>query len=119
MTMKHSDALNRIRLALSDAGAISIPYTVGMFRALDSERVIKVGIDGVSDVLACHRGRFIAVEIKVGRDTQRENQRHFQAAIEAQGGIYVLARFTDTEDGIETLRIVAAARRDATDGAPP
>lgn len=103
-TLRHSDAVNRIRLELSDMGAISIPYTVGAFRQLEADRVVKVGVPGVADVLACHRGRFVACEIKVGPDRQRPEQKNFQAAIEAQGGIYVLARFDDKQDGVETLR---------------
>lgn len=102
--MRHSDACNRIRLAISDMGAISIPYTVGAFRALDNDRVVKVGLPGVSDVLACYRGRMVAIEIKVGRDRQRPEQQRFQTAIEENGGLYVLARFTDSEDGVETLK---------------
>lgn len=102
--MRHSDAVNKIRLAISDLGGISIPYTVGAFRALDSERVVKVGLPGVSDVVACVRGRFVGVEIKCDRDQQRPEQKNFQAAIEAQGGLYVLARFTDKEDGVATLK---------------
>ena len=102
--MRHSDAVNRVRLALSDMGAISVPYTIGSFRPLDSDRVVKIGIPGVADVLACHRGRAVAVEVKVGRDAHRENQRNFKAAWEAQGGIHVLARFTDEIDGVATLK---------------
>lgn len=107
--MRHSDACNRIRLAISDMGAISIPYTVGMFRQMEDERHVRVGLPGVSDILACHRGRFIAVEVKVNRDRQRPEQRRFQAAIEENGGLYILARFTDSEDGVETLRRVLDA----------
>lgn len=85
-------------------GAVSIPYTVGVFRALEDERVVKVGLPGVSDVLACYRGRFLGVEVKVGRDTQREGQGTFQEALERAGGLYILARFTDAEDGVATLK---------------
>ncbi len=93
-----------IRLAISELGGISVPYTVGVFRALESERVIKVGVPGTSDVLACVRGRFLAVEIKVEGDTQRDGQKSFQAAVERAGGLYVLAKFTRTENGVETLK---------------
>lgn len=102
--MKHSDAVNHIRLAISEMGGISVPYTVGKFRAMDSERVIKVGQPGVSDVLACVRGRFLGIEIKVEGDTQRDEQGSFQRAVERAGGLYVLAKFTRTENGVETLR---------------
>jgi hypothetical protein len=106
--LRHSDAVNMIRLAISELGGLSVPYTVGNFRAMDSERVIKVGQPGTSDVLACFRGRFLGVEIKVGGDTQRDKQGSFQRAVEAAGGIYVLAKFTRSEDGVETLKRVLA-----------
>ncbi len=102
--MRHSDAVNRIRLALSDLGAISLPQTVGVFQAQGSERPLRIGLPGTADIIACYRGQFLAVEVKVDGDRQRPEQKHFQAAIKAQGGIYVLARFTDTLDGCETLR---------------
>ena len=101
--MKHSDAIAKVRLAITELGGISVPYTVGMFRTMDGERVVKVGIDGVSDVLACISGRFVGVEVKVGRDQHRDNQKSFKAAVERAGGVHVLARFTDKEDGVKTL----------------
>ena len=104
MALRHSDACNLIRLALSELGGVSVPYTVGRFRPLDSERVIKVGVDGVSDVLACVKGRMVCVEIKVGRDTQKPEQRRFQTAVEHAGGVYILARFNNQEDGVATLK---------------
>jgi hypothetical protein len=105
LSVRHSDACNLIHLAISELGGRSIPYTVGRFRALDSERVIKVGQDGTADILACVRGRFVAVEVKVDRDPQRDDQKIFQAAFEKAGGLYVLARFTDRgEDGVATLQ---------------
>jgi hypothetical protein len=100
--MKHSDALNKVRLALSDMGAISLPQTVGMFTS--GERPVRIGLPGTADIIACHRGRFVAVEVKVDRDRQRPDQANFQAAIEDAGGIYVLAWFTDRLDGVETLK---------------
>jgi hypothetical protein len=120
--MKHSDAISKIRLALADMGAISLPQTVGMFYdpatvariaeqsakagrpVMGNARPIRIGLPGTSDIIACHKGRWLGVEIKVDRDQQRPEQKNFQAAIEAQGGLYVLARFTDTLDGVETLR---------------
>lgn len=101
---RHSDALNRVRLALSDLGAITLPQTVGMFTAQGSDRPVRIGLPGTADLIACWKGRFIACEIKVGPDRQRPEQKNFQAAIEAQGGLYILARFTDTQDGIATLK---------------
>jgi hypothetical protein len=107
--MKHSDAVNRIRLAVSEMGGLSVPYTVGMFRTLEDERRIKIGREGVSDVLACIGGRFVAVEVKVNRDVWRDEQRDFAQAVKAAGGRYVLVRFDERTDGVETLKRALAA----------
>ena len=103
-SLRHSDAVNLARLTLSELGAISLPSTVGTFRQLDDDRVVKVGIPGVADIIACYHGRFVAVEVKVARDIQRKTQKPFQTAIERAGGIYILARFTGRADGRETIK---------------
>jgi hypothetical protein len=72
--MKHSDAVNRIRLAVSEMGGLSVPYTVGMFRTLEDERRIKIA-----------------------------------QAVKAAGGRYVLVRFDERTDGVETLKRALAA----------
>jgi hypothetical protein len=106
--VRHSDCCNRIRLAISELGGLSVPYTVGLFRTLEDERRVKVGREGVADILACIGGRFVAVEVKVDRDRQRPDQIAFQRAIEAASGLYVLAKFSDKEDGVATLREAVA-----------
>jgi hypothetical protein len=106
--VRHSDCCNRIRLAISELGGLSVPYTVGLFRTLEDERRVKVGREGVADILACIGGRFVAVEVKVGHDRQRPDQIAFQRAIEAANGLYVLAKFSDKEDGVATLREAVA-----------
>jgi hypothetical protein len=102
--MKHSDACNRIRLAVSEMGGIALPYTTGMFRQMDGDRPVKVGREGASDIIACIGGKFVAIETKVGCDVWRDDQQLFADAVRKAGGLYVLARFSDTEDGVETLR---------------
>jgi hypothetical protein len=108
----HSDAVNAIRLAVSEMGGLSVKYTTGMFAALDDPgRKIKVGEDGTSDLLACIAGRFIGIEVKFSDgDTQRANQQRFQAALERAGGIYVLADFRRGQDGVADLRRALHAR---------
>jgi hypothetical protein len=106
--MKHSDACNRIRLAVSEMGGLSLPYTTGMFRQMDGDRPVKVGREGASDIIACIGGRFVAIEVKVGVDYWRDEQQVFATAVHKAGGLYVLARFHDYEDGVATLRAALA-----------
>jgi len=51
---------------------------------------------GVSDLIACYKGRFVGIEIKYHRDKQSENQKKWQQHIENSGGVYVIARDFDT-----------------------
>ncbi len=54
--------------------------------------IIRANVPGCADILACYRGRFIAIEVKTERGRQSQQQRRFQAAVERAGGLYVLAR---------------------------
>jgi len=48
---------------------------------------------GTADLLACSpHGRFVAVEIKVGRDKLRPDQAHYRARVERNGGLFVEVR---------------------------
>ena len=50
---------------------------------------------GVSDVLACFKGRLVAVEVKIGTDKLSEEQQGFMRNIEHHGGVAIVA--TDIE----------------------
>jgi hypothetical protein len=101
---RHSDAVNLVRLAVSEMGGLILPYTTGMFLSPDNGRPVHVGLAGAADTFCCYRGRFFAIEIKLGTDPWRADQRKFQRAVQDAGGTYVLARFSDNEDGAETVR---------------
>lgn len=47
---------------------------------------------GTSDIHATIKGRFIAIEIKIGTDRQSTWQREYEADIRQAGGIYIIAR---------------------------
>ncbi|MCR4307819.1 MAG: hypothetical protein NUV80_04600 [Candidatus Berkelbacteria bacterium] len=46
---------------------------------------------GVSDILACFKGRLFAIEIKIGTDRLSEEQRGFMKNIEHAGGVAIVA----------------------------
>lgn len=76
----------------------------GVFRAMDSERVVKVGQPGMSDALAVVAvtitpdmvGKTIGVacfpEFKTRTGRQAEAQHCFQRAVQSRGAIYRLIR---------------------------
>lgn len=47
---------------------------------------------GSADISATIRGRSVKIEVKIGKDRQSEAQRQYQAAIEAAGGLYYVAK---------------------------
>jgi hypothetical protein len=53
------------------------------------------GEHGVSDALLFRKGRSIFVEVKVGHDRMREDQKSFRKVVLAQGFEYVEARSLD------------------------
>jgi hypothetical protein len=50
---------------------------------------------GLPDVIMIFRGRFIAIEVKAGRDKLSDDQKKRQFEIERAGGIYFECRSTD------------------------
>lgn len=50
------------------------------------------GVKGTADISATIGGRSVKIEVKVGRDRQREEQKAYQQQIERAGGLYVIAR---------------------------
>jgi hypothetical protein len=76
-------------------------------------RPVQYGVVGSGDVggwinidgraICCH------IEVKIGRDTQREAQEKFEATIKRCGGIYVVAK--DLEGGMAALAEAVSALR--------
>lgn len=61
----------------------------------------KMGVrSGVADFILLCRGRPIAVELKTTTGRQSGNQKGFQAAWEAAGGVYVIVRTPEEIDGL-------------------
>lgn len=56
-----------------------------------------VGLKGVSDVIGFEKGtgRFLACEIKVGRDFLSEDQKQFLSAVVRAGGVGLVIRHAD------------------------
>lgn len=100
----HADAVNLCRLRATELGGMLLPYTVGGFRDANG-RLVRVGILGVADLIGVINGRPIACEVKVGKDRQREDQKKFEQAWTAAGGVYVIARFEPGE-GVECLKAI-------------
>lgn len=99
--MTHGDLLNAILLEMSPFGLFWKNNT-GVLKDKDG-RPVRYGLPGSSDILGCANARFIGIEVKVGRDKQRQNQSDFATAVRNAGGIYILAR--SVEDVRNTLQL--------------
>jgi hypothetical protein len=102
--MSERDIQRRILLALAarwhPRGIFWVADT-GVARSMDGDRVIRFGLPGQSDIQGVLDGRWVGVEVKTARGKQRQNQVAFQRAIEAAGGVYILARSeAEAIDGI-------------------
>ncbi|MGI9504997.1 MAG: hypothetical protein ACR2RE_18280 [Geminicoccaceae bacterium] len=100
----HGDCVNAVREAVSKLGGVSMKYTVGMFRQMDGERLIRIGQPGVSDVIACIGGTFVGIEVKFSDGDQvSAEQDKFREVLERAGGKWVLADFRRGNDGCEAV----------------
>lgn len=55
-------------------------------------RWVRYGYPGSADVLACYRGRMLALEAKTGTGVQSDKQKTFEGRIWGAGGIYKVIR---------------------------
>ena len=57
--------------------------------------LIKMATAGTCDITGCQNGKFVAVECKVGKNTQTPSQVEFQRKVEKAGGEYWLVYSID------------------------
>lgn len=56
-------------------------------------RFIRYGAEGSGDILgALPGGRFLSIEVKVGRDRLRDSQREWMERVNVSGGLAIVAR---------------------------
>jgi len=79
-------------------------YNSKSIRRISSEGKYRKGIGfipssnkGLSDIEGFCNGRFISIELKVGKDKQRDSQIKRQKEVESDGGIYYLCKWIDFE----------------------
>jgi hypothetical protein len=110
--MTHNDAIKTAMLTLAELGCRHIVRRdVGLFT--DRQGVPRhIGVKGEADVQAvAPGGRACAVECKTGAATRTAEQRRWGASFTQSGGIYVVARFNDREDGAAAIRAAFALAR--------
>ena len=62
---------------------------------------------GVADITGVINGRYVEIEVKIGKDRQSEVQKQHQKAVEESGGIYFIAKsFEDFITSIKRLNLI-------------
>jgi hypothetical protein len=79
-------------------------YGSSSIRRISSEGKYRVGIGyirsenkGLSDIEGIVNGKFLSLELKIGKDKQRDSQKARQIEVENDGGIYYLCKWIDFE----------------------
>lgn len=93
--MNESLLMDRVRLVLgSDPAGVWFRNNTGV--ANQRGHMVRYGLgNGSADLIGLFRGHFVAVEIKTPIGRQSEDQRRWQALIEAKQGMYVIVRSED------------------------
>jgi len=107
--MTHRDAVRLAMLTLSSLGCRHVVRRdVGLFYDRRGNPR-HIGVEGEADVQAvAPGGRAVGAEIKTGKAVTSKEQRRWAASFVQAGGIYVVARYSDTEDGSESIRLALA-----------
>ena len=106
MATAHENHSKLARLALSQNKIAKIwANNTGKARSFTGDRVISYGLTGSSDNIGIARnGKFIAVEIKTGKDVLRPEQIAFRKLILKNNGYhFVIKSEKDIEDMINEL----------------
>lgn len=88
--MSEMDLVNQIIDYITLTGGVAIRINAGM-RIIEGEdgkrRAFRGAPKGTSDILACIRGQFIAIECKDGRGKPTPEQLEFIERVRAAGGV--------------------------------
>ena len=105
--MTESPVLREVLLAVAcQPDVLCWRQNVGAAKDRATGQVVRFGVPGCADVIACVSGVFVALETKRPRGGKHaENQKRFRDAVVRAGGIYRLVRSEE-----EALVALAEAR---------
>jgi hypothetical protein len=89
MARAHSALVKACTELLTLRGAVAIPITTILVPIPGQEERkgrLRSAPSGTSDILACYRGRFLAIECKTHKDSLSKPQQDFFAKVAAAGG---------------------------------
>lgn len=81
---------------VSMCGGYAMRINVGGYYRQDVGYIKSGSTVGVPDLICVHNGRLIGIEVKTGRDYQKEEQKEVESRIKQAKGVYIIARDFDT-----------------------
>lgn len=105
---EHQRLLNKWEIAVTklDPRIITLPYTVGTFRDIDTaERIIKVGQKGVLDnLLILPNGKVLFFDAKTGKYLRfSREQKDFCVRLDETCGYQAAHKLTSVDSGLKIL----------------
>jgi len=85
------DLQTRIIQMITDRGGVATRVNSGGSIS-KGNRHIKLADAGTSDIIACYRGQYLAIEVKYLDGKVSKEQEEFGVKVEAAGGWFVVAR---------------------------
>ena len=93
--MTHGELVNIVLVRFSKPQLRVWKSVTGVYETEAGVKV-RVGLKGSADILGIRSdGKMVCIEIKVGADRQRPEQKSFETMINLMGGIYTIVRETD------------------------
>lgn len=92
MASEHTEVINAIIYWLKISNvAFAWKNNSGVFRK--GARVVRFGLPGSPDILGiCKDGKFLGIEVKIGKDKQRKEQVEFEDICRKLTGHYLVAK---------------------------
>jgi hypothetical protein len=102
MATDHTNLIKTTLLYLSKNNCRAWQNDTGCAKSMDGSRTISFGLKGSSDIIGIHHtGKFIACEIKIGKDKLRPEQEAFKNMILKMNGYYFIIK--DEEDVLKMI----------------
>ena len=95
------DLQTRIIQMITDRGGVATRVNSGGSISKRGGR-IKLAEAGTSDIIACYRGQYLAIEVKYGDEKPSKKQQEFGVRVEAAGGWFIVARGLSDFDNVFT-----------------
>lgn len=109
MSAPHENLLREVMLYMSGIGGLPVRIDTPGLLFDRFGNPARIGRKGQWDSVHCIKGRFVAIEVKIGRDRLTKEQVNFGKAVERAGGVAIVARsLDDVAAGLEAGGLVGA-----------